>query len=165
MSFNVGTVLTSGLAVALCSAIVSGFIGWQAASMKIEQEFEYRQAESGYEALVQGNVSRWQEKEIQSVAAEAKNPALLSEAYKSRLESKRSYAIARNKIGVFGSPEVVVALSNYYSKHGMAMYPCEDNEKAKADIKIYQAIRKTLGIGTLVSDVELGHVMLLCSLK
>jgi hypothetical protein len=156
----VNTVLASGVVAGIVSSLVGGAVGWLAASSKIKQEFHFRQAESGYEALVKANaLLRQAEQDEQSSDEERAR-----EARKLRDESNREYQIARQKIAAFGHESVVKALSDYYATYSEAK-PCSNKEKFRSDAKTYKAIRNTLGVGGDVSDEQVAILMFHCSLR
>ncbi len=149
------TLLASAVIAGIVSAIITGLFELFAVSYKIEQEFRTREAELGYEKLVEANTALWQAQELAKQKGD--NAPKLQEL---RENSDNSYIAARQKIAAFGDAAVIEALSSYYSKHQEAWKPCPDKKKFASDTKIYAAIRNTLGVfrGS-VSDEQIANVV------
>jgi hypothetical protein len=98
-------------------------------------------------------------------AKREKDAALAAEAQKLKQQSDALYSTAQHKIAAFGHEDVVKAMSDFYSKHGSAGTPCPNKERFQSDIKVYTAIRNSLGVGGAVSDEQLANLLFLCSLK
>lgn len=155
------TLLASAVMAGIVSAIITGLFELFAVSHKIEQEFRTKEAELGYEKLVEANATSWQADEL--AKQKGSNAPRVLEL---REKSDESYTAARQKIAAFGDAAIVEALSAYYSKYKGASRSCEPKEKFASDTKIYAAIRNTLGASRgSVSDEQIANVVFLCSLK
>ena len=158
-------VMTLLLTSTVVSALISGGVSWYTTSYKIEQELHSKQGEAGYEALVKANTLLWQSEALMEEAKREKNEAHAAKARDLKTESDASYATARHKIAAFGHERVVNAMSDYYSKYAGAGTSCLNKERFRSDIKIYTAIRNSLGVRGTVSDEQLANIVFLCSLK
>ena len=149
------------------SSVVGGLVSWlvsfSTVSYKLEQELHSREREAGYEKLVEANTLFWQS--VRTHAAAKDNPTLLQETRRQGRESDAAYIVARHKIAAFGDKRVVEALGDYWARYGGASASCGDTEKFRSDLRIYTALRQTMGAGGNVSDDQLARVMFLCSLK
>ena len=157
--------MTLLLTSTVVSTLVSGGVSWLATSDKIKQELHSKQGEAGYEALVTANTLLRQSEALMEEAKQEKNETLVAEARKLKRQSDASYATAQHKIAAFGHEHVVKAMSDYYSKYGGAGTSCLNKERFRTDIKIYAAIRNSLGVRGTVSDEQLANLVFLCSLK
>jgi hypothetical protein len=150
------TMLSSGVIAGLCSAVVS----WLTISYKIDLERYSRQAESGYDQLVEANSLRRRSRLRLDKAMRSNNSEMIKQAEDDDDKAQALYDKALGKIAVYGSPNVVRALSSYLSEYYAEL--CYDPVKFEADIQVYKGMRDSLGRSGNVSANDLLPLLSQC---
>lgn len=153
------------LSSSVVSGIVGGGAGWFTTSQRIEQELHSKQSASGYEALINANSLNWQSEALKDDTDKKDDKELAADAEKLKRKSNASYQVAQLKIATFGDELVVKAMSDYYYNYGGAWKSCPDIKKYRTDVKMYKAIRDTLGVGGNVTEQQLATMIFQCSLE
>ena len=152
--------LTSGFV----SSIAGGAVGWLASNYQIERELQVRQGESGYEALINSNTMIWESEALARRAAELKDSALANQAMELRRKADNFEAAAQYKIAAYGHEKVVNAMADYYAGHLGANVPCGDMERARTEVRIFQAMRDTVGAPGQVTDRQMARLINECTI-
>lgn len=155
-------ILVSSTVVA---SVVSAIVSWLTSAQTIQLERWSRQGESAYDVLINANAASWIQTYDQKPAPAGVEQAAAGNARTLDGEARVNYFKARLKIAVYGSAGVVRALSHYDRTYLDAGQACANQDKFKADVRIYREIRNSLGVGGPVSDNDLAAILFSCSLS
>lgn len=149
----------------LASSVVAGLVSLLTTSCMVDKQLRVKQAEAGYEALVQSDAEGWHARDLLKEGTEKGDETLTAEAHKLRREADALMLTARIKIATFGDDAIAQSMSHYFAEHQGYSQPCDNQKKARDDAKIYSAIRSKIGAGGNLREEDIAVLVFGCRVE